>query len=342
MYSKDKDPGDNVSCPLCRQVFTIPEGGLSLLPNNFIVDKLKEVRKLTSEYINQENVMCEICSESNETDPNKSAKWQCLDCVENLFDQCSKNHQKSRSGKNHKVFEIGKENEHLLKIRPSFCEDHPDVVIKLYCTDDKQVICMKCVVIEHQNHRCEDINKMAETFRQLLQSDIDIVGQKGDECQKENDKAAKEKMSFLEHIFENVNKVNRKYKDLSKLLQSHANYLIRQLENEKGKALKDIELTKENINRELLMIESFKRYSHEEKDKATSADICRVAEDLHTRAKQLQDMKLTCALPSPIISFSPADAVEDLTKYQNLVGIVSIGACEGWTISGWLSYTLQN
>ena len=84
----------------------------------------------------------------------------------------------------------------------------------------------------------------------------------------------------------------------------------------------------------MLMLESFKRYTQEVKDNATSADICRVAEDLHTRAKQLQDMKLTCALPSSIISFSPADAVEELTKYQNVVGSVSIGPSEGWTITG--------
>ena len=63
------------------------------------------------------------------------------------------------------------------------------------------------------------------------------------------------------------------------------------------------------------MLQNFKRYSHEVKDKATSADSCRVAEDLHARVKQLQDMKLTCALlSSPIISFSPAYVVEELTK----------------------------
>ena len=61
-------------------------------------------------------------------------------------------------------------------------------------------------------------------------------------------------------------------------------------------------MTKEYDNREMLMLESFKRYSQEVKDNATSADSCRVAEDSHARVKQLQYMKLTGALlPSPII-----------------------------------------
>ena len=106
--------------------------------------------------------------------------------------------------------------------------------------------------------------------------------------------------------------------------------------------MKEIELTKEDINREMLMFQSFKRYSQEVKDKATSADICRVAEDLHARAKQLQDMKLTCASSSRIISFLPADVVEELTKYQNLVGSVSIEPSEGCTIPGMYLYALQN
>ena len=73
-YTEDKDPGDNEVCPLCRQVFTIPDGGIALLPNNFLVDKLIEVKKLTSECISEQNLMCEICAESNEADPNKAAK----------------------------------------------------------------------------------------------------------------------------------------------------------------------------------------------------------------------------------------------------------------------------
>ena len=164
MYTEDKDSGDNEKCPLCRQEFTISEGGLTLLPNNFLVNKLIEVRKLTIEDTQQQNLMCDICSEPKKTDPKKAATWQCLDCVENLCGQCRKNHQKSRLGTNHKVFEIGKQNDHLLKIRPSFCKDHPDEVIKLYCTDNKQVIFMKYLAIDHQTHKCEDINKMAEKF----------------------------------------------------------------------------------------------------------------------------------------------------------------------------------
>ena len=92
-YAKDKDPGDKETCPLCKQEFTIPPGGLVQLPNNFHVDKLIKVRKLCGQDTKQQKLMCDNCSESNESDPTKAATWDCLDCVENLCCKCCKNHQ---------------------------------------------------------------------------------------------------------------------------------------------------------------------------------------------------------------------------------------------------------
>src|SRR5215469_1226045 len=32
------DPGDELPCPLCRQLFIIPDGGLDKLPTNFFIE----------------------------------------------------------------------------------------------------------------------------------------------------------------------------------------------------------------------------------------------------------------------------------------------------------------
>lgn len=39
-YCSDKQPGDQMPCPVCRRKFSIPEGGLSVLPRNFFMEKL--------------------------------------------------------------------------------------------------------------------------------------------------------------------------------------------------------------------------------------------------------------------------------------------------------------
>ena len=92
--------------------------------------------------------------------------------------------------------------------------------------------------------------------------------------------------------------------------------------------MKEIKLKKEDINREMLMLESFKIYSQEVQNKATALDICRVESELHARAEHLQDIKLTSVLPSPTIRFSPSDSDEGLIKHHNVIESISIGSCE--------------
>src|SRR6218665_427603 len=47
-YGKDKKPGDQMVCPICRKEFIIPYGGFSNLPNNFFIGKMVEIGKLAS------------------------------------------------------------------------------------------------------------------------------------------------------------------------------------------------------------------------------------------------------------------------------------------------------
>ena len=62
-YAKDKDPGYNEICPLCKHEFTIPQGGLEKLPHNFFVAKLISVRKSACQVAMQQKRMCDLCSE---------------------------------------------------------------------------------------------------------------------------------------------------------------------------------------------------------------------------------------------------------------------------------------
>jgi len=45
-YGKDRPPGSDMSCPLCRKEFTIPDDGLSGIHKNFFMEKLLHARKL--------------------------------------------------------------------------------------------------------------------------------------------------------------------------------------------------------------------------------------------------------------------------------------------------------
>jgi len=40
-YGKDRPPGDDMPCPLCRKEFTIPDDGLSGIQKDFFMEPLK-------------------------------------------------------------------------------------------------------------------------------------------------------------------------------------------------------------------------------------------------------------------------------------------------------------
>ena len=46
-YCKDKQPGDELACPLCRKEFTLPSNGVRDLPKNFHVASLLQMKELS-------------------------------------------------------------------------------------------------------------------------------------------------------------------------------------------------------------------------------------------------------------------------------------------------------
>jgi hypothetical protein len=58
-FSRNKHPGDRVSCPLCRKDFIVPENGIDSLPKNFFIEQLKDLTRTPA-------IHCEGCDVTEE------------------------------------------------------------------------------------------------------------------------------------------------------------------------------------------------------------------------------------------------------------------------------------
>ena len=65
-WTKDKQPGDEVACPLCRKQFTLPSNGVSDLPKNFFVNNFLQMKELWS--VESNTSPCEACSGDGESE----------------------------------------------------------------------------------------------------------------------------------------------------------------------------------------------------------------------------------------------------------------------------------
>ena len=293
---KDKQPGDKVSCPICRTEFAVPSGGFLSLPNNFFVSKLLEIKMLTNKMDEIRIVnYCNLCHEVD--DKSIPASLYCLNCEQYLCSSCGRYHQKHKFSKSHKVLateEGGVRERDVIRQSVRFCEQHQEDTLRLYCFDCKSTICMMCFVEEHQSHKCSNVDKVAEEFREQLDGDIMNVT---DRLAKISEKALqlqKSMSEFMEQIATIETSITKKGEELKQLIDRQLKSLLQELTIIKQGKLKEIETVKQELEREIVMLEDFKIYCKELKDKGAPCEVARVADCLHKRAKELQIASSSC------------------------------------------------
>jgi len=97
-HFKHKCLGDEVPCPMCRKEYQIPPDGLRGLQHHFIVQRLVDVRKASTEESSE--VQCEEClKESGEDrDTVTTATTYCVNCNQKLCERCCVSHIRTRGG----------------------------------------------------------------------------------------------------------------------------------------------------------------------------------------------------------------------------------------------------
>jgi len=114
-HFKDKRPGDEVPCPMCRKAFQIPSDGLAGLQHHFIIERLVDIQKASSSEL-EEGPLCDVCLYESEQHFGviRTATTYCVDCKLKLCDPCSRPH---RRGSAHLLIPLGAEVEQELNQR---------------------------------------------------------------------------------------------------------------------------------------------------------------------------------------------------------------------------------
>lgn len=321
-YGKDKKPGDRRACPLCRNEFAIPDGGLCNLPNNFLIAKMIEIGKLAM--TPSAKALCALCPEEEEA----FAKLFCMDCQHSLCDRCSKSHKKTKLCQNHQIVEFGSQlSPQKLRVSNCYCDRHPGEQIKMYCYDDNVAICLICFAESHQSHTCENVNKASEKFTAQLKDDLRKVTDRFPECEEVLKRLTEYKQEFTEEVLKTEQSIHETATKLRELVDQHEETLIQNLTSVRNRNAKATETTKQDVERFRVMIGSYNGFSEELLTKGSDIDICRAAFQLHTRANELDKLPANCSgddFHCDTISLRPTN-VEDLLKKHgsnNAIGLL--------------------
>jgi len=289
-WSNDKQPGDELVCPLCRKEFTVPSNGVADLAKNFFVNNLLQMKELSS--VDSKTSPCAICSviEGGESEVQIVASVYCVECQMKLCWKCEQGHKVIKSTRSHRLIEIGEKvsMETISKSMPSsFCDQHEDEVLKIYCFHCKMAICTMCFIKSHNGHKCSDINEVAGDFRNQMTGDVDNKSAGVEKCKEMLENVEKERNYFIEQVNKTRIEIDEKAEQLKQLIDAHREKLMNELSSIKQKRMKEIESLCEEIERQLLSMESYKKYVDDVRQKGTACDIARAASGLHDRADEL-------------------------------------------------------
>ena len=94
---EDRQPGAEVSCPVCRGTVAVPDDGFEALPPHFFVENLLDAKKISKQLTMQQR--CDICCDDDDGDGDGGgddeaekpfATSYCGECGQFLCSRCSK------------------------------------------------------------------------------------------------------------------------------------------------------------------------------------------------------------------------------------------------------------
>ena len=321
-------------CPLCRENFQIPRNGLDGLRVSFILKDLLDAKNVSNEASGGE--LCKICS-------TEAAKFYCVDCGQKLCDRCRLPHKKMRGGP-HDVRPLSAE---LLWLPGSYCDEHPDKRLKLYCFDCKVNICRKCSADPHHQHKCGEIHKVAKHFAASMKSDIEPLLLVISKCRKKVTHIETQNKTFLTAVKKAKTEVQQRGDELKGRVDGHVSELLQELEQVESKVETEAKTLVESYNLDATSMESLQFYSSKLISKGSPPDITREADGLRVTAnKLLQTHNSRGEYQTPDVTFEPSDFDFDkVTRSSgNIIGSVKQsvksrnGICDVlWRAHQWLS-----
>lgn len=172
---------NTISCPLCRTTVNLHIDGF---PINFLVRDMLEILMLTHSNNQQEktplNPNCQQCDDEEA----ETAASHCVQCSEFLCNLHESAHKKHKDTKSHTILSLAQLGANPTVFHPQpRCTKHQQV-LKYYCVQCEEPICVECTIVAHRGHTTEEakeaFNNMQQSVGQLIQQakqKIDIYQQ---------------------------------------------------------------------------------------------------------------------------------------------------------------------
>ena len=109
-----------------------------------------------------------ICEHCNSGD---SAVSRCTNCKVFMCEYCVTAHKRINAFLGHQIFSLTEVKKHGSKalVKPAFCANHANEIVKLYCDTCEKTICRDCTIVDHRDHKYNLVADVAVRERKAVE-----------------------------------------------------------------------------------------------------------------------------------------------------------------------------
>jgi len=181
---------------------------------------------------------------------------------------------------------------------------------------------MKCFAVSHQQHKCEEVEKVARDFVRSIRSRIKPFSSRISQFHEAGTRMEMANETFLETISRVEHEVQQRANEIKRLVDDHATKLMQELNEIKVSSVKAAKSRTESFELALTALESFQAYSSEIASKGSPCDITRAAHGLLVKAEELMKTHVISGNYCPPYVHFATSNIDSMTpgSKSNIVG----------------------
>jgi len=211
----------------------------------------------------------------------------------------------------------------LIQQRESYCEQHEGKNLELYCFDCKINVCMKCFAVEHSQHKCQEVEKVAGDLKKTFGNDLQLIATRTNEYYNSVCDTNEKESKMMKAAKDVETLAKERGETLKRTVDRQVESLLEEMKKFKIVSQKEVASRKEGLQFGIMALESYTAYSQELMSKGSSCDVTRAANDLRGRADELLKTYVTPAdYTVPGVKFVSIN-IDEFTEphaEQNLIG----------------------
>ena len=309
----------SVRCPTCRRATLLPSATtVADLQSAFHIHHLFEIQDAFEKVKAPQKVLCGMCKKDART-----ATSYCRDCGEFICATCADVHTQWDMFVEHEVvgldeFEKKVKQLDALKKVALYCSLHQGKELELYCESCEELICHNCTVKKHKDHQYDLVSDIFDEQKAKITASLEPVEMQLKALKKAirkiiaNSKAVNAKREEVE------TEISKKAEDLHNAIELGKAELLRELNEETQKIVKELATQKDELETVETQLTSCVAFVRESVRRGSEGEIMKMKKGVMRQIKEItESIKPEQLSPRemPKVKFSPSPELEQKCKH---------------------------